>query len=468
MAVTHNERLHGLYRQHSETQEEASRYLAKADASADEQQKGLDAINKMKAIKVDIERELQAEEGRSLLAEHKTWREDPVHNVPFSAGGKYTDKAADASKSFDFLGFEKAGHSKVDVENRRILEEVGPGTFSKKKWEAMLSDEYRLAYTAYLKGGQHILDRSKILQEGLDDQGGVFAPAEMIMRVIGRLPAPTMLRSMVTQLTTGRDMVTMPRKQYSADDKYTTAFRATWTGEIPSSEGVHAVDDTNLLGEVSIPVHTAMLSAPVTNNMMEDSAFPFQSWLESELNQVIDLLYEDMIANGTGVGQPAGFLSNPGNAHRPEVIVSGTSAAFDQDNLTDVQTAVAPQYEGNANWVMNKKSTYRYLRKLKDLQDRPLFTEGYSDSGLVLARQKVLLGDPVRLCQFMPDIGASTYPIAYGDFKGYYLVNRLGFSIQVLRETRAKLNQIELVGRVRFGGLPVEHWRMKLLKLAAS
>ena len=52
----------------------------------------------------------------------------------------------------------------------------------------------------------------------------------------------------------------------------------------------------------------------------------------------------------------------------------------------------------------------------------------------------------------------------YGDLKGYYLVNRIGFSIQALDQTKAKRNQIELVGRVRFGGAPVEHWRLKLLK----
>ena len=109
-------------------------------------------------------------------------------------------------------------------------------------------------------------------------------------------------------------MLVMPGKQYAADDKYTTAFRATWTGEIPAADP--DVDDSNLLGNVEIPVHTAMLSAPVSRNLIEDAAFPIQCWLESELNQVIDLLYEDMILNGTGIGQPTGILQQP-RRHRP-------------------------------------------------------------------------------------------------------------------------------------------------------
>ena len=87
----------------------------------------------------------------------------------------------------------------------------------------------------------------------------------------------------MTTLTTGRDTLVMPRKQYAADDQYTTAFRATWTGEIPydGTGNVSAVNDQNLLGNVEIPVHTAMLtSSAVTLNLIEDAAFPIQAWLE--------------------------------------------------------------------------------------------------------------------------------------------------------------------------------------------
>ena len=77
-------------------------------------------------------------------------------------------------------------------------------------------------------------------------------------------------------------------------------------------------------------------------------------------------------------------------------------------------------------------------------------------------RQLLRLGD--RLSQWMPNIGASNFPLIFGDLKGYYLAQRVGFSIQVLDQTRAKANQIELVGRVRFGGRPVEPWRFKIGK----
>lgn len=428
-----------------------------------------------------IAREIEGRKGdvrgslRDRAAAGKEWLNQPAGPPPLGSRPQVAGKAAGGP--FRVSGMEDAGVIDMAFDARmqafRAVSESGPGTFGEKAWGAISSFEYKAAFAQYLRQGKTYLDGSKTLMEGIDAQGGVFAPAELIMRVIGRSPAPTQLRSLVNGLNTGRDALTMPRKQYNADDRYTTAFRATWTGEIPSdgTGNMHAVDDANLLGNISIPVHTAMLSAPVSRNLIEDSAFAIQPWLESELNQTIDLLYEDMILNGNGVGQPVGILfgansSNVGlDASYPEVIVSGTPGEITHDTLVDVQMALAPQYENeNTRWVMNKRSTYRALNKLKDGNGRPLFTTGAGDYGLAPGRGRVLLGDPVVLSAFMPDLGANNFPVVYGDLKGYCLAERVGFSIQVLHETRAKANQVEIVGRVRFGGRPIEPFRLKLLK----
>lgn len=422
-----------------------------------------DALSK-RADDRKAELELKAKNaGRAAAI--KSWDDEPVDRAfPFGAKGGDGDKPANG---FKLSGFEPAGHARFD-EQRRLIEEVGPGTFGEKTWQALCSFEYKRDFVNYLRKGQRYADRSKALTEGMDDQGGVFAPAELLARVIGRLPAPTKLRGLVTSLTCGRDVLVMPRKQYSTDDKYTTAFRATWTGEIPSSDTVAAVDNTNLLGNVEIPIHTAMLTCPFSKNLAEDSAFPIQAWLENELNQVIELLYEDMILNGTGIAQPTGILQGAAYTAvtgRPETVLSGAAGALAYDGLIGLQTALAPQYENErTRWVMNKKSTLAALMKLKDGSNRPLFSTGVTNDGLMVRRERVLLGDEIVLSQFMPDVGASNFPIIYGDLGGYYLANRIGFTMQVLDQTAAKRNQFELVGRVRFGGQPVEHWRLKIQK----
>ena len=74
----------------------------------------------------------------------------------------------------------------------------------------------------------------------------------------------------------------------------------------------------------------------------------------------------------------------------------------------------------------------------------------------------MLAGKPVVFSAFMPNVGAANNVMIYGDPRGYYLVNRIGFSVQVLRELYAETNQILLLGRIRFGGKVVEGWRMKI------
>lgn len=460
--------------------------LVKAEKLADELP---ELQRKMAERTAELERILKV---KGMLAAGSAWMDEPRRTLPFSgtAGGAPAGGAparGDGPNQFHYTGSSPAGESTFGYDPQRklweMINEAGPGTLGERKWALMSSFEYKRDFAMYLRKGLKQVDLStKTLQEGLDDQGGVFAPAELITKVIGRLPAPTMLRSQVTTMTTGRDTLILPRKQYSADDQYTTAFRATWTGEIPydGTGAIAAVNDSNLLGNVDIQVHTAMLNAPVTRNLIEDSAFPIQAWLESELAQVIDLLYEDMIlngstANGTALGgqmsQPIGILfgAATGNSESsniyPEVILTSTAGGIDYGSLINIQTALAPQYETESTrWVMNKKSTYRALNQLVDNQNRPLFTTGYGDSGLVDRRGRVLLGDPIIVSQFMPNIAAANFPLIYGDLKGYFLAQRVGFSIQVLDQTRAKANQIELVGRVRFGGKPVEPWRLKVLK----
>ncbi len=417
---------------------------------------------------------------KARYSEGKGWAGEPQRTLPFAGTMGQQTKRYGAENAFRVTGTEPAGSITLRPSSQTKLWdmvcEAGPGTFGDQKWELMSSFEYKKDWALYLRKGARIIDLSqKTLMEGMDDQGGVFAPAEFVARIIGRLPAPTSLRSLVTTLTTGRDVLVMPRKQYATDDKYTTAFRVNWTGEIPAdgTGAQAAVDQTHLLGNVEIPVHTAMLNAPVTKNLIEDSAFPMQAWLEAELAQVVDLLHEDMILNGTGVGQPSGILlgaatANNGttNPQYPEVVLSSTSGAIDYNQLIDIQTALAPQYENDSTrWVMNKKSTYRALNKIVDDDHRPLFVTGIAMDGLVGRRNRVLLGDEITLSQFAPSINSTTsFPIVYGDLKGYFLAQRVGFSIQVLDQTLAKANQIEMVGRVRFGGKTLEPFRLKIGK----
>ena len=273
----------------------------------------------------------------------------------------------------------------------------------------------------------------------------------MLNVLIQKRPTPTRVAGMVTRLQTSRDALAMPKVNYAADDIYTTGIRVTKTGEIPASSTVHRVTDP-VFGMIRIPVHTFMMSMPLTNDMIEDSAFPIVAWSTGKFSETVDLLYDNEVLTGSGIGGPAGILLNPGGTDQPAIVVSGAAGAVTPDGIMDLAYALPEQYDQNARFVFNKTSTAKAIAKLKDTANRYLFGYGDMDNGLAGSRPKEPIGYPFEYSGFMPDIAANAFPIIFGDFMGYYLVNRIGFSIQVLRELYAETNQIVLLGRLRFGG----------------
>lgn len=368
------------------------------------------------------------------------------------------------------LGLNPAGETQIErtAKNGLAVEHVGEGLIPQKQFDAIRQPAYKEAWFKYVSVGWAAMTGSeqKTLQEGSDSAGGFLVPEDVLNRVIMRQPTPTRVAGRVTSLNTSRDALTMPKVNYSTDDLYSTGIRVTWTGEVPSSSTVHRVTDP-VFGSVRIPVYTAMLSEPVTNDLIEDSAVALEPWLEARFNETIDLLFDNMVLNGAGVGQPSGILVNPNAANNPATVNTGDASALTGDGLIDLTEAVPEQYDENSVLVFNKTNTGKAIRKLKDGDGRPLVSYGAGDFGLASGRYKEVNGYPYIWSGFMPNVGANTYPIIFGDLRGYYLVRRVGFSIQVLRELYAETNQILLLGRIRFGGLVAEDWRLKIQKVAA-
>jgi HK97 family phage major capsid protein len=370
------------------------------------------------------------------------------------------------------VGFEDAGTSTLGGTKSgglELIDDEGPGAvFSAKMRETLASTAYKEAYRLYLRKGVNGLGQThvKTLQEGIDEQGGFLVPDDLLNRIIGRKPTPTRVAARTTRIPTGRDRVVMPKVNYSTDDVYTTGIRVNWTGEVPSSSTVHRVTDPKF-GQIGISVYTAMLSMPLTLDMVEDSAFPIVSWASEKFRETVDIARDDIVLNGSGIGQGAGILLNPGGTDQPAVVNSGGASTITADGLLDLTWAVPEQYDENSAFVFNKTSTGKAIAKLKDAENRYLWAQ-FEQSGLMLpAGQRPLLGYPVLFSALMPNVAANAFAAIFGDLSGYFLVDRVGFSIQVLREVYAENNQIVLLGRVRFGGQVAEPWKMKVHKIAA-
>lgn len=424
----------------------------------------------MTNLKNRIEVYTKADALKGDLGEIDSFLKEPARGVPFVGGD-----------GGSVLGSTPAGHSYLETikGQQQMVFEDGPGVFGEEAWKAIQSPDYRSAFRDYLRLPKHKISAKsmKTLETGIDDQGGYLVPVDLINRIVMRKPTPTRVQGLVSAFNTSREFVEMMKVNYKADNIYTTGFRVTKTGEQATSATAARVTDTNLFGTIKVPVHTFMITGLVTLNMIEDAAFNPLAFFEQKFSETVEILRDDKILNGTGVMEPRGMLTrtaaaaNGSGLDDPNIsyIPTGDANLLTADGLIELNTDIPEQYDENCRYLFNKTSTYKAIKLLKDLNDRYLFGYGTADSGLrSMGKPTDLDGYPYVWSQLMPNVAAGNFPILFGDFQGYGLVNRIGFSIQVLRELYAELGQVAVVGRVRFGGQTLEPWRLRAQRVGVS
>jgi HK97 family phage major capsid protein len=58
----------------------------------------------------------------------------------------------------------------------------------------------------------------------------------------------------------------------------------------------------------------------------------------------------------------------------------------------------------------------------------------------------------VAYSAFVADVAASVYPVWYGDPRFYWIIDRVGMTLQRLAEVYAEQNMVGFVARKRVGG----------------
>jgi HK97 family phage major capsid protein len=173
---------------------------------------------------------------------------------------------------------------------------------------------------------------------------------------------------------------------------------------------------------------------------------------------------------GDGNNKPKGFLAYDAVEEsawewgKLGFVHSGADGAFaaadPSDALVDLVYALKAGYHQNGTFVMNRR-TQAEVRKLKDDSGNYLWPPPATAGG-----QATLMGFPVAEAEDMPDIGADSLSIAFGDFRrGYLVVDRMG--VRVRRDPySAKPNVFYVTKRV--GGGVADFDAIKLMKFAAA
>ena len=325
--------------------------------------------------------------------------------------------------------------------------------------------EYKAAWGSYVRKGIDGLTEAekKTINVGTSTQGGYLVGEEMeagIDRVVQRYSA---MRQVARVIPIG-----------SASYKKLVKV----TGTSGASRGGENTTPSNGTSpgwvELEFKPGTYVSEQRITSEALEDATQDVGADLEMEMGiEFAEMEGTDFIS-GNGVNGPRGLTdyTNVANASyswgNVGYVASGHASSWAASNpsdyLIDLVHGLKRQYRAGASFLMND-ATLGSIRKLKDGQGNYLW--GMTKDSFMAGAVGTLLGYNVVTDDFMADIGANAYPIAFGDFKqAYYVIERKG--IAVLRDPATAFPHVRFLARRRVGGGIAKFEAVKLFKIATS
>lgn len=306
------------------------------------------------------------------------------------------------------------------------------------------------AFVNYLRHGREAMtvDEIKTLTVATGTAGGFLAPQEFGAELLKKIVEYSPIREFAHVVSTSAPSITYPRG--------VSNLGATWVSETGARTGSEPTFE-----QVTLTPYELATYVDVSTALLEDNAYNLEGELALQFAQMFGKTEGAAFVVGTGTGQPKGLLSAAGIAE----VKTGAASAFPASNpdsvLMNLFHAVPTVVSKSAVWLMNRK-TMNTIRQFKDGMGRSLLVDPLSSTA-----PSTILGRPIVEAADMPDIGAGTYPIVFGDLQGFRIVDRV--DLQTLRDpyTLAAVGQVRIHARKRVGSDVTHPDRFAKLKVSA-
>jgi HK97 family phage major capsid protein len=326
--------------------------------------------------------------------------------------------------------------------------------------------EYSRTFAGYFRSGQSEQelraanstgDRARVqaaMSAGSNGDGGYLAPVEWDRQITKALTAASVLRTLCTVIeTTGPGYSTLWNNGQ---------WGSGWVGETAVRP------QTTTAGLANIVFRPGELYAmpAITQQLLDDAAINLEDWLANEVSDTFAKNEAVAFVSGDGVNKPLGFTSyigtgttlHPGG--EPAVTASQAAGAITGDGLIQLVYDLPAPYRANASFLMNS-STIAKVSQLKDGQGNYLWQPSF-----ILGQPPTLLGKPVYFDESMPNMVANSLPVAFGDWKRFYVINdRTG--VRVLRDPYTSKPYVLFYTTKRVGGGVLDPKAVRFLKVSA-
>jgi HK97 family phage major capsid protein len=308
----------------------------------------------------------------------------------------------------------------------------------------------RKAFDMFVRRGVERMsaEEQKSLVVATDATAGYLAPKELAASVIKLLVEHSPIRSYANVITIAGPSILLPRRL--------TSTSAAWVSETADRTGSEPSFEQITLTPFELATFT-----DVSLQLLEDNVYDLEGFLAADFAESFGKTEGAALVKGTGTGQPKGIMSAAGIAE----VKTGVAAAFPTTSPADVLIgmyhALPTAHAQNAAWLMNR-NTLATIRKWKNTAGDYLVLDP-----ITAGAPATLLGRPIVEAIDMPDIAAGTYPILFGDLKGYQIVDRIGLGVMRDPYSLATKGQVRFHARKRVGADLTHPDRFVKLKVSA-
>lgn len=212
------------------------------------------------------------------------------------------------------------------------------------------------------------------------------------------------------------DAVDTIRTATGNDMPFPTADATLEEGEIVGQNAATNSGDTTF-GTAGIAVYRySSKKIALPWELVQDSFIDIESYIQDLLAMRLGRIRSKHLTIGSGTNQPFGIVPR---AQLGKLGATGKTTTVDYDDLIDLEHSVDPIYRAmpGVGWMFHD-NTLAKVRKLKDLEGRPIFNPGYESGNPGTAPDR-LLGRPITINQDMATMSANAVSILYGAFKKY-------------------------------------------------
>lgn len=353
------------------------------------------------------------------------------------------DEAAELAEIRDDVRKIKAAlkiNDELGADDKQPKEEAKPMGDNTDKPQDTEARELR-AFEAYLRGDKMMRERAGELT--LTDNGAVI---------------PTSIANQIVKKVYDVSPVLQKSQKYNVKGKLQLPYYDATNGGIKvayANEFTPLASSNGAFKSIELSGYLAGALSKISNSLINNSQFDIVSFVVNQMGEDIARWIEHELLIGTS--EKVAGLSGITNT-----TTAAAATAITADEIVKLKDSIKDVYQGNAVWIMSNK-TRTALRLLKGNDGHYLLNDD-----LTSPFGTTLLGKPVYVSDNMPEIGASTAPIYYGDLTGLATKFTENISTQILREKYADEHATGVVAWFEFDAKVQDAQKLAKLVMAGA